>query len=389
MKFAERMSRLGTETAFEVLARAKALEKQGKDVVHLEIGEPDFDTPDHIVDAGIRALREGFTHYGPSPGLPELREAIADEVERTRGIPVSPDEVVVTPGGKPIIFFTILALVNEGDEVIYPDPGFPIYQSMIEYVGAKAVPVQLKEELEFSLDPAELASKITDKTSLVIINSPQNPTGGMLSKDDLAAIAAATAERNIPILSDEIYSRVLYEGEHQSLIGLPGLKERTILLDGFSKTFAMTGWRLGYGVMPKETAAKIARLQTNSNSCTASFVQRAGIAALRGPQGPVEAMVAEFKQRRDRIVDGLRGLGLTCCRPNGAFYVFPNITSLGKSASEIQTMLLEDAGVAALPGTSFGPYGEGFLRFSYAASLETIDTALERFGKLIDKIKNG
>lgn len=388
MKLAERMSRLGTETAFEVLAKARALEAKGRDIVHLEIGEPDFDTPQHIVDAGIRALREGFTHYGPSAGLPELREAIADEIERTRGVrDVSPDEVVVTPGAKPIIFFTILALVNEGDEVIIPDPGFPIYESMVNYVGAKPVPITLREEREFRLDPDELAEKITDKTALVIINSPQNPTGGVLNKEDLQAIADATEKRGIPILADDIYSRILYDSEHASIYSLEGMRERTILLDGFSKTFAMTGWRLGYGVMPKDLAAAVARLQTNSTSCTAAFVQRAGIAALRGPQGPVSAMVAEFRRRRDRIVDGLINIGLPCVRPQGAFYVFPNVKSLGKTSAELQDMLLDEAGVAGLAGTSFGPAGEGYLRFSYAASIESIDRALERLKELADRLR--
>lgn len=388
MRLAERMSRLGTETAFEVLVRARGLEAQGRDIVHLEIGEPDFDTPQHIIDEGVAALRDGYTHYGPSAGLPELREAIAEEILRTRGVEVSPDEVVVTPGGKPIIFFALLALVEAGDEVICPDPGFPIYESVVNFLGAKPVCIPLREDRQFRLDPDELVAAITDRTRLVIINSPQNPTGSVLTAADLAAIAKATEERGIPVLSDEIYSRLLYSSDHVSILGLEGMRDRTILLDGFSKTFAMTGWRLGYGVMPKPLADQVARLMTNSNSCTASFVQRAGVAALRGPQEPVETMVAEFRRRRDRIVAGLeQEVGLPCVVPDGAFYVFPSIKGLGCESGVLQDRILEEAGVAGLAGTSFGASGEGYLRFSYAASLEVIDEALRRLTAFFSKLK--
>src|SRR5262252_4670861 len=327
LRLAERMSRLGTETAFEVLNKAKALERQGKNIVHLEIGEPDFDTPSNVVEAGIDALRKGWTHYGPSAGLPELRQAIAEEVSRTRRVDVKSDEVVVVPGGKPIIFFTLLALVDQGDEVIYPNPGFPIYESMINYVGGKAVPIPLREERDFALDVKELASLITDRTKLIILNSPHNPTGGVLTRRDIEQVAAAIGDRNIMVLSDEIYSRLIFEGEHFSIMSVPGLKDRTILLDGFSKTYAMTGWRMGYGVMRPDLAAHVTRLMTNSNSCTASFTQVAGIHALSGDQTPVEKMRLEFMRRRDSFVAGLNRIkGFSCRMPKGAFYVFPNTT---------------------------------------------------------------
>src|ERR1700674_5633015 len=299
LQLARRMSRLGTETAFEVLNKARALERQGKSIIHLEIGEPDFDTPANVVEAGINALRKGWTHYGPAAGLPDLRQALAEYVSRTRGVKVSPEEVVVVPGGKPIIFFTILTLIDEGDEVIYPNPGFPIYESMIHYVGGRAVPIHLREERDFSLDVDELAALITDRTRLIILNSPQNPTGGVLSEQDIRDIAEVVGDRNIMVLSDEIYSRLVFEGEHHSIMSVPGFQERTILLDGFSKTYAMTGWRLGYGVMRPELAAHITRLMTNSNSCTASFTQIAGIEAIRGDQSSVDRMRAEFQRRRD------------------------------------------------------------------------------------------
>src|SRR5437588_4420322 len=304
LRLAERMSRLGTETAFEVLNKARVLEHQGKKIIHLEIGEPDFDTPKNIVEAGIRALRDGWTHYGPSAGLPELRHAIAEEVGRTRSVKISDEEIVVVPGGKPIIFFVILALADEGDEVIYPNPGFPIYESMVHYVGGRAVPIQLREEKDFGLDVDELASLINDRTRLIILNSPQNPTGGVLSKAAIHDIADAIGDRNVMIMSDEIYSRLLFEGEHFSIMSIPGFKERTILLDGFSKTYAMTGWRMGYGVMRSDLAAHVTRLMTNSNSCTASFTQVAGIEALRGDQSSVDRMRDEFKRRRDVFVAG-------------------------------------------------------------------------------------
>ncbi|MGA9544890.1 MAG: pyridoxal phosphate-dependent aminotransferase, partial [Candidatus Sulfotelmatobacter sp.] len=374
-----RTSRLGTETAFEVLNKARALERQGKSIIHLEIGEPDFDTPANVIEAGVNALHKGWTHYGPSAGLPELRQTIADYVSRTRGVKVSPDEVVVVPGGKPIIFFTILALIDEGDEVIYPNPGFPIYESMIHYVGGKAVPIHLREERDFSLDVDELASLITDRTRLIILNSPENPTGGVMQRKDVEQVAQIIGDRNILVLSDEIYSRLLFEGEHFSIMSVPGMQERTILLDGFSKTYAMTGWRMGYGVMRPDLAAHITRLSTNSTSCTASFTQIAGIEALRGDQSSVDQMCAEFKRRRDAFVAGLNKIrGFSCRLPKGAFYVFPNITKTGWKSKPLADALLERAGIAALSGTAFGEFGEGYLRFSVANSLENLQQALDR-----------
>jgi len=379
LRLAERMSRLGTETAFEVLNKARALERQGKDIVHLEIGEPDFDTPKNVVEAAVDALHKGWTHYGPSAGLPELRQAIAQEVSRSRGVPVTSDEVVVVPGGKPIIFFTILALADVGDEIIYPNPGFPIYESMINYVGAKSVPIRLHEERDFGLDVNELASLITDRTKLVIINSPQNPTGGVLSTQDIHDIAEAIGDRNILVLSDEIYSRLIFEGEHYSIMSVPGFKERTILLDGFSKTYAMTGWRMGYGVMRPDLATHITRLMTNSNSCTASFTQIAGIEAIRGDQSSVDHMRDEFQRRRDAFVAGLNRIkGFSCRLPKGAFYVFPNVMKTGWKSKKLADTLLEEAGVACLSGTAFGDYGEGYLRFSVANSLDNLNKALDR-----------
>ena len=381
LQLAKRMTRLGTETAFEVLVKAKALEAQGRDIIHLEIGEPDFDTPANIIEAGCDALHRSFTHYGPSAGLMELREVIAQYVSETRRVNVTPDEVVVVPGGKPIIFFSVLAFAEEGDEIIYPNPGFPIYESMINYVGAKAVPIRLREELDFRLDVDELASLINDRTKLIILNSPQNPTGGVLTKDDIAAIARAIGDHNIMVLSDEIYSRLIFEGEHHSIMSVDGMKERTILLDGFSKTYAMTGWRMGYGVMRADLAAHISRLMTNSNSCTASFTQIAGIEALRGPQDVVDTMRTEFQKRRDVMVAGLNKIkGFSCRLPKGAFYVFPNITKTGWPSKKLADAVLDDAGVAALSGTAFGDFGEGYLRFSVANSIENIEKALRRVG---------
>ena len=379
LRLAERMSRLGTETAFEVLNRARALERQGKDIIHLEIGEPDFDTPSNIVDSAVDALRAGWTHYGPSAGLPDLRETIAEEVSRSRGVEVAPEEVVVVPGGKPIMFFTILALIDEADEVIYPNPGFPIYQSMIHYVGGRAIPIRLREDKDFDLDVDELASLISERTKLIILNSPHNPTGGVLNKRDLEEIAGVIGDRNILVLSDEIYSRLIFEGKHHSIISEPGFKERTILLDGFSKSYAMTGWRMGYGVMRMDLAWQIARLMTNSNSCTASFTQVAGIEALRGDQSSVEQMRLEFQRRRDVFVTSLNKIeGFSCRMPKGAFYVFPNITQTGWKSRALADVLLEEAGVACLSGTSFGEFGEGYLRFSIANSMENLSRALER-----------
>ncbi|MGH9648073.1 MAG: pyridoxal phosphate-dependent aminotransferase [Bryobacteraceae bacterium] len=379
LRLAGRMSRLGTETAFEVLNRARALEKQGKDIVHLEIGEPDFDTPANVIEAGVNALRKGWTHYGPSAGLPELRQAIADYVSRTRHVPVTSDEVVVVPGGKPIIFFTILTLIESGDEVIYPNPGFPIYESMIDYCGGKAVPIPIREERDFSLDTKELASLINDRTKLIILNTPHNPTGGVLTKKDIVEVSEAIGDRNILVLSDEIYSRLIYDGDHFSIMSVPGFKERTVLLDGFSKTYAMTGWRLGYGVMRPDLAAKLARLATNATSCTASFTQIAGIEALTGDQSSVDKMSAEFQHRRDVFVAGLNKIkGFSCRMPKGAFYTFPNITKTGWPSKKLADALLEEAGVAALSGTAFGAFGEGYLRFSVANSLDNLNKALAR-----------
>jgi len=379
LRLASRMSRLGTETAFEVLNKARALERQGKDIIHLEIGEPDFDTPANIVEAAVDALHKGWTHYGPSAGLPDLRQAIAEDISRTRLVEVASDEVVVVPGGKPIIFYALLALVDVGDEVIYPNPGFPIYESMINYAGARAVPIRLREDRDFGLDVNELASLINDSTRLIILNSPQNPTGGVLSKRDIHDIADAIGDRNIMVLSDEIYSRLLFEGEHYSIMSVPGFKERTILLDGFSKTWAMTGWRMGYGVMRPDLAAQITRLMTNSNSCTASFTQVAGIEAIRGDQSSVDRMRAEFQRRRDAFVGSLNQInGFSCRLPKGAFYVFPNIQKTGWKSKKLADALLEEAGIACLSGTAFGDYGEGYLRFSVANSLENLNKALDR-----------
>ena len=386
LRLAKRMARLGTETAFEVLVKARALEAKGRDIVHLEIGEPDFDTPGNIIEAASDALHKGFTHYGPSAGMPQLREAIAHYVSTTRGVNVSPEEVVVVPGGKPIIFFSILALIQDGDEVIYPNPGFPIYESMIDFVGGKAVPIQLREEMDFRLDLDELKGLTNDRTRLLILNSPQNPTGGVLTKDDLEEIARAVGDRDIMVLTDEIYSRLIFEGEHHSIMSLTGMKERCILLDGFSKTYAMTGWRMGYGVMRPDLATHIARLMTNSNSCTASFTQVAGVEALRGPQESVDEMCAEFKKRRDVMVGGLNQIkGFSCLSPKGAFYVFPNIKQTGWRSKKLADALLDEAGVAALSGTAFGDFGEGYLRFSVANSIENIEKALDRVGAWVQK----
>jgi len=379
------METLGTETAFEVLAKAKALEKQGKDIVHLEIGEPDFDTPKNIKEAAVKALNAGYTHYVPSAGIPELREAIAEYISKTRNIKVDSEEVVVTPGAKPIMFFAVLALVNPSEEVLYPNPGFPIYESIINFVGAKPVPIPLKEESDFGIDHEYVKKKITNKTKMIIINSPENPTGGILTRDDLKLIADCIADRDdVFVLSDEIYSRVVYEGKHESITQFPKMKEKTIILDGFSKTYAMTGWRLGYGVMRKDLAQKVAQLMTNSNSCTCAFTQMAGIEALKGPQDEPERMDAEFKKRREVIVSGLNNIeGITCKKPHGAFYVFPNITGTGMDCRKLGDFLLNSAGVAVLPGTSFGKYGEGYLRLSFANSVENIRKALDRMSKAL------
>ena len=384
------MERLGTETAFSVLAKAKALEAGGREIIHLEIGEPDFGTPAHVVEAGCRALRDGHTNYTPTAGIPELREAIAEDVARSRGIDVDSTQVVVTPGGKPIMFFAILALVDEGDEVLLPSPAFPIYESMVNFVGGKPVYVPLRQENGFRFDPEEFEAKLGERTKLVILNSPANPTGGVLTADDMATLAGILRERpGAYVLSDEIYSRLLYTGDFASIAGHEGLgpDRRTVILDGFSKTYAMTGWRLGYGVMHPDLAEQVARLQVNSNSCTSAATQHAGLAALRGPQDAVAGMLAEFRARRDQIVDGLNQLpGVECITPQGAFYAFPRITSTGYSADELADMLLEEAGVACLSGTAFGRYGEGHLRLSYANSRENISRALDRMNELLSRV---
>jgi aspartate aminotransferase len=387
MDFAARMARLGTESAFEVLARARALERRGREIIHLEIGEPDFDTPAHIKAAAKQALDDGATHYGPSAGLPELREAIAKHVAETRGVVVSPDEVVVTPGAKPIMFFTILALAGPGDEVIYPNPGFPIYESVINFVGATPVPIPLREETGFGFDLELFERQVSPRTKLIIVNSPENPTGGVLDRGQLERVAAVAAARRIPVLADEIYRQFLYEGEFHSILGCPGMRDLTILLDGFSKSYAMTGWRLGYGVMPVALAEHVTRLMVNSASCTATFVQLAGIAALQGDQTPVTRMVAEFRRRRDLVVEGLNGLpGVRCARPGGAFYVFPNVARTGWPSGEVAERLLTEAGVALLSGTAFGAHGEGYLRLSYANSEANLRLALDRMRPVFEAL---
>lgn len=387
MNFATRMSRLGTESAFEVLARAKELERQGRSVVHLEIGEPDYETPAHIKQAAKQALDDGATHYGPSAGLPELREAVAKHISQANGISVTPDQVVITPGAKPIMFFTIMALVNPGDEVIYPNPGFPIYESVINFVGGVPVPIPLREESGFQFDLEVFEQRVSSKTKLIILNSPENPTGGVLDAGQIRRIAEIAAERRIPVLTDEIYRHFLYDGAFTSISNLPGMADLTIILDGFSKSYAMTGWRLGFGVMPLPLADHITRLMVNSNSCTASFVQYGGIAALQGDQSSVTTMVAEFKRRRDLMVEGLNALpNVSCVTPGGAFYVFPNITKTGLSAAEIANRLLTEAGVAVLSGSAFGEYGEGYLRLSYANSEANLRLALERMRPLFEQL---
>jgi aspartate/methionine/tyrosine aminotransferase len=373
------MARLGTETAFEVLARARALEAKGRDIVHLEIGEPDFDTPPAIVAAGVAALERGETHYTPSAGVIELREAIARYVQR-RGVRVDPGQVIVTPGAKPIMFYTLLALLEKGDEAIYPDPGFPIYSSMIDFAGARGVPLALREENEFQPDLDELRKLVNSRTKVLILNSPNNPTGGVLSRAAIREIAAIARERDLWVLADEIYGELVYEGEHHSIAAEEGMADRTILLDGFSKTFAMTGWRLGYGVFPRALIEPVAKLVTNSVSCTATFVQRAGTVALTSRPPEVDRMIAEFRRRRDAVVKGLNAVpGITCRTPQGAFYVFPNVRGLGlQSSADVADRLLNEAGVATLAGTCFGAAGEGYLRLSYANSLANLDKAVSR-----------
>jgi aspartate aminotransferase len=386
IRAAERMANIGQETAFEVLVRARALEAQGRSIVHLEIGEPDFDTPSHIISAAQHALETGHTHYGPGAGLPELRQAVSAYLQQWRGLDIDPARVVITPGGKPIMFFAILALVNPGDEVIYPDPGFPIYESMARFVGGVPVPMPLREERRFRFDPDEFRSLVTDRTRLIIVNSPHNPTGGVLTHADLQVIANVARERDIVVLSDEIYSRLLYSGQHASIAACEGMLDRTIILDGWSKTWAMTGWRLGFGVFPPELVPHVERLISNSVSCTASYAQHAASVALEGPQDSVARMLEEFTERRAVIVAGLNALpGVRCLVPDGAFYAFPNITGTGFSSRELADRMLQEAGVACLSGTAFGQYGEGFVRFSYANSLDNIHLALERMRALLEQ----
>ena len=378
-KLAQRISQLGTESAFEVLIRARQLEAQGKEVVHLEIGEPDFPSPPHVVEAAIKALQDGWTRYGPPAGFLELREAIAQHVSETRGIPADPAEVVITPGAKPVMFFVILAVVEPGSEVLIPDPGFPIYASMVRFVGATPISIPHREELDFGFNIDEVKKRIGKKTSLVILNSPHNPTGAVILRSQLEALAGLLADSSAWVLSDEIYRRLVYGDPSSSITEFPGMKERTVILDGFSKAYAMTGWRLGYGVMPPALAEKVALLVVNSNSCTASFTQKAGLAALQGDQGSVQTMLEEFRKRRQITVEGLNRIpGFRCRMPHGAFYAFPNITETGLHSKRLADLLLDEAGVATLAGSDFGPQGEGYLRLSYANSIENIQKALER-----------
>ncbi len=380
------MSRLGTETAFEVLAKARRLEAEGVDVIHLEIGEPDFDTPGNVISAGVAALNGGYTHYNPSPGFTEVRERIAEEVSKTRNISVTGDNVVITPGGKPIMFFIMLALVEGGDEVLYPNPGFPIYESMIRFAGGVPVPMQLHESMDFNIDLSEVEAQITANTKLMIINSPNNPCGSIIARDDLEALANLAKSNDIIVLSDEIYSRFLFEGEHHSVSSFPGMREQTVILDGFSKTYAMTGWRIGFGVMPLPLVEPISRLVTNSVSCTAAFTQMAVLEAMNGPQDEAYRMVEEFKTRRDIFVDGLNKIpGFRCAMPKGAFYAFPNIEGTGLTSQDFADRLLQDAGVACLAGEAFGKYGNGYVRFSFANSPENLQKALERIEKFLAK----
>ena len=388
-KLADRMSRLGTESAFEVLARARALEARGKKIVHLEIGEPDFDTAAHITDAAIEALRAGFTHYVPAPGLPEVREGVASWLSRTGRLETSPDQVIMAPGAKPIMWYLILATCQEGDEVIYPDPGFPMYESIARYAGATPVPLPLREENDFRPDPEELAALVTSKTRLLVLNSPHNPCGSALTKQDCEAIADIAIRNDLLVLTDEVYWAIRYEGQHASVLDIPGMAERTVLLDGWSKTFAMTGWRLGFGVFPPALVEPVCRLLINSVSCTSAFSQRAALAALTGPWEPVEQMVAEFSKRRDVMVAGLNAIeGVTCVRPAGAFYAFPSVKSFGIPSKKIEEHLLNRAGVAGLSGTAFGQFGEGYLRFSYANSVQAIRDALEAVAAALPELED-
>jgi aspartate/methionine/tyrosine aminotransferase len=388
MRLADRVVDIGTETAFEVLAKAKALEAKGRDIVHLEIGEPDFDTPDNIRKACADALWGGQTHYGPSAGLIQTREAIAEYIAKDRAVTYGPDEIVVTPGGKPVIFFTALALLQDGDETIYPNPGYPIYESAIEFAGAKAVPLVLREEKDFRFDLDELTDKITDRTRLIIINSPQNPTGGVLLEGDLKVIAELAVKNDIMVLSDEVYSKIIYEGEHHTIATFPGMKERTVLLDAHSKTYAMTGWRMGYALCNKVLAERMTKLMTNSVSHVTTFVQFGGIEALKGSQEEAEKMVKIFRERRDVIINGLNEIdNISCIMPKGAFYAFPNVKKIGMDCHELADYLLTEAGVALLSGTCFGAHGDGYLRLSYANSVENIQKGLARISDALKKVE--
>ena len=383
-QLAERMGRLGTESAFELLAKAKALEAAGRTIIHLEIGEPDFPTAGHIREAAVAALEAGHTHYVPAPGIPELREGVAAFLERTGRMRVSPDRVVVTPGAKPVMFFTILALTGPGDEVLYPDPGFPMYESITSFAGATPVPVPLREANGFRIDTAELERLVTPRSKLLILNSPHNPCGGALTRGDCEAIAEIALRHDLVVLSDEVYWAIRYGGEHASVLDFDGMAERTVLLDGWSKTFAMTGWRLGFGVFPDWLVEPVTRLAINSVSCTSAFSQYAALAALEGPWTPVEDMVAEFRRRRDIVLAGLNDIpGISCVEPRGAFYAFCNITGTGLTSADLEARLLRDAGVAALSGTAFGPWGEGYLRLSYANSVPNLRTALEAIKSVV------
>ena len=383
-KLASRQDRLGTETAFETLAKARALERQGRHIIHLEIGEPDFDTPAHIRQAAKDALDQGYTHYGPSPGQMELREAIARHQTERQGYEISPERVIVTPGGKPVMFFTIMALIEEGTEAIYPNPGFPIYESMINYMGGMAVPAPLKEEFDFSLDVEELRQSVTSRTKLIIVNSPNNPCGSIIPRDDLRKIAEIAVEHDLAVLSDEIYKDMYYEGEHDSITQFPGMVERTVILDGFSKSYAMTGWRLGYGVFPEWMVDAVSRLMTNSVSCTSVFSQMAAIKALEGPRDSVGEMMKEFTVRRELVVDGLNSLpGVTCKTPKGAFYAFPNVTGTGLSSRQFADQALQEAGVALLSGTAFGKHGDGYIRISFANSQDNLREGVERLRRML------
>ena len=386
MKLASRMDRILIETAFEVLVKARALEAQGKSVIHLEIGEPDFETPPHVIAAAKTALDEGWTHYGPTQGFPDFRQAIANHINETRGIHAGPEHVCVVPGGKPIIFFPMMALLDVGDEVIYPNPGFPIYESMIRFLGATPVPMPLIEERGFSFDLNRFKDSLTDKTKMVVLNSPQNPTGGVIPAADIVAIADMVRDRDLIVLSDEIYCRIYFDEKPMSIASLPGMQEKTIILDGFSKIYAMTGWRLGYGVMPTWLVDPVNKLMVNSNSCTASMIQRAGLAALTGPQDAAVAMVGEFRKRRDAFIAGLNTIpGFRCQVPQGAFYAFPNIEGTGRTSKQLADEFLYEAGVACLNGTAFGEFGDGYIRFSYANSLENLMEAVERMRKHLTK----